>query len=101
MTGKHHQSHQHKMSKLNDIVHEGISALSKHLKSSGLSAENCMIVVRANGEFFVAATGISAMNHDSAVEDFSRMIRASFDDDKRTKSFLMKMLIDIRERERK
>jgi hypothetical protein len=88
------------MSKFNDIVHEGISVLSKHLRSSGLSTENCMIVVRANREFFVAATGISAMNYDSAVEDFSRMIRASFDDDEKAKSFLLNILIDISKREK-
>lgn len=81
---------------LNGIVHAEIADLASKLRRTGLSTSNCMIVVRANGEFYVASTGISAMDHQCAAEDFGRMILSSFDDNETAIKFLCHLLREIR-----
>ncbi len=81
---------------LNEILMDEIALLTRKLRVAGLSTQNCMIVVRANKEFFVAASGISAMDHKSALEDFSKMLRASFDSDDEAVFFLNKMVRQIK-----
>lgn len=80
---------------LNEIALEGVAHLAKKLQQNGMSTQNCMIVIRSNGEFFVAASGISAMDLDCAIEDFARMILASFNSDKEAIDFLSKMVTRI------
>lgn len=84
-----------KKNRLNDVVHAEMAGLSMKLRKAGLSTANCMIVVRSGQDFYVAAAGMSAMNHRCAAEDFARMLRASFDNDEMAKSFLVNMLQEI------